>query len=162
MKRLIKHWGKNSEEAFGVSGRIGDLGELLVEKAFLNKGHDVKHNQSIKKQKAGFDLEVKIKNKKLSFDLKTNMTKFDAIAIEIDDDGWLFNDYKKTEYIYHLSIHKENYGNVAFYKRKDMQKHIGGAPERYRIYTDDNGKSYVYVLRRYMLDFITWTHLDNL
>ena len=126
-------WFNKLEQKFPVTGKIGKTGERNVRLLFKNAGHDVvSHPRSIKFQTKGNDIEID----GVSVDVKTNVSKSNSFAVEVDKKGWLFNFKKKSPYIIHYSRFNDK---MAVYLREDMQDYIKTNYNNLRIVKDKQG-----------------------
>lgn len=72
--RLTSSWTKNSEDAFGETGRIGDSGEVIAYTILTSLGFDVTHYQDDKQRQVdGHDLVLNRDGVEHGIDVKTNL-----------------------------------------------------------------------------------------
>lgn len=125
--RLTTEWTKTSEQAFGESGRVGDLGEHRLVQIIRHIGFRVEHyTDNRTKQNQGIDIEAFDGDHPLTIDAKTNL-KYNqymrdfVFYVECERDGWLFNPKKKSNMFIHFSLDNEL---MVLYNRKDMQDYV--------------------------------------
>jgi len=122
-ERLIKYWGKNSEEAFGKPGKIGDQGEAFFVEVYKNKDWFVQHKSNFSHQTTGVDVILINKETKVehTIDVKNNLKVDGIFYVDTDEDGWLFNKKYKNEFVSHVNPET---GIIATYKREKMKEYV--------------------------------------
>ena len=72
--RRTSSWTKNSEDAFGETGKIGDSGEVIAYNILTSLGFDVTHYQDDKQRQVdGHDLVLNKDGVENGIDVKTNL-----------------------------------------------------------------------------------------
>lgn len=115
--RLTSRWTESLDEAFGLTGTKGRLGEEFLIKVFESWGWEYKHHPSDKKkQLSGIDIEFKDPKWQnfYSCDSKNNMNEFGVFFVE---KKWLFK--TKSDRIFHVN---PDTGWVAWYSVDDMRE----------------------------------------
>lgn len=120
----MSKFDKSLEEKYGQSGVIGHNGEQFVANVLRSWKWDVFLTEDdITDQSSGVD--IKFKSPKWSnpytADIKSNMDDFGSFYIETDSQGWLFNNRKTSDRIWHCN---PDTGWMAWYNRVDMQNYI--------------------------------------
>lgn len=129
-ERITSAWTKTTAEAFGDNEkvRLGRAGELAVlhEVSSWEGWEVLDHEQDYNLQLQGVDISIKKPTwqRFYTVDVKTGGSYLDSygtIAVDVTEDGWLFNSKKTSDRIWHVNL---NTGWMAWYDRKDMIKHI--------------------------------------
>jgi hypothetical protein len=111
-------WYANSAGRHGATGAIGDAGERLVKKYFLNKKYKFEHcNDPYSQVVLGIDFIVN----GYYIDVKTN-GKHDTLTVEIDkrgDPGWLYK--SSAEFIFGVDINREE---IYVYRLSKMREYV--------------------------------------
>lgn len=115
-KRLTADWTTNSEEAFGLTGAIGDKGEQFVVDYLRQQKYQVIHYpDNREKQIRGIDGEIIIRpNETFTFDVKANIKVWAPHTFYVEPYGWLT---KQPDLILHCNV---ELGIVVGYDRLAM------------------------------------------
>ena len=131
--RLTPHWTKTTEEAYGMSGMKGRLGEVLFYKILVENNHLARDFEEEKQpQVEGIDIETNGH----TIDVKSNLIE-GMFFIEVNATGWLFNPRKISELIVHLDVASRE---VVWYKRADARAKLRTADRLVKI-TSENFRS---------------------
>lgn len=107
--RLTPKWTKNSEDAFGESGKIGDSGEVVAYDILTKLGFDVTHyKDDQQRQVDGHDLVINKDNEEHGIDVKTNLF----------GDRIVYVDYKKihnSKAIMWFHLNKKTHDWLIYY-----------------------------------------------
>ncbi len=129
-ERLTGKWMKDAEGAFGASGAKGDQGEEFLCEVFDAWGWEYEaHPSSFDHQIKGIDIsfrELSSSNFKTA-DVKSNLGKYGSFIVETNDDGWLFNEKKTSDRLWHVNPAT---GWMAWYNRDDMKMYIESKGKR--------------------------------
>ena len=119
---MSKRLTKSLEEKYGAKGKKGRDGELFFKKFYERKGYILyDKNDNVFAQVSGVDFIIKTPDEAYTVDVKCNVKYPSEIAVEINNNGWLFNPKKISTFISHVS--PEN-GMLLTYRRSRMQKFI--------------------------------------
>lgn len=114
--RLTPAWTETLDEAFGVTGTKGRIGEEFLCKVFESWGWEYTWHQDDKQlQIDGIDITFRNPSwyNSYSCDVKANMDKFGTFFVY---GSWLFKG--KSDRIFHVN---PDTGWLCWYSRKDMQ-----------------------------------------
>jgi hypothetical protein len=123
-ERLTQEWTKTAEEAFGVTGARGSIGESFVAKTLTSWGWEVElHEEDYNKQVSGIDITFRNPSWQRSYtaDIKANLDEYGSFFVDTSSDGWLFKSGKTSDRIWHCNPET---GWMAWYGRFEMQKYI--------------------------------------
>jgi hypothetical protein len=128
--RLTSTWTNTAEQAYGLTGKIGRIGELCLATFLIEKGYHVTdHEESYTKQLQGIDLTITNRSFKRPFtiDVKANLRTDGVFFIETSQRGWLYNQQKVSDCIWHIN---PTTLNMAWYSRNKMKCAISLLKER--------------------------------
>jgi len=129
-ERLTGKWMKDAEGAFGASGAKGDQGEEFLCEVFDAWGWEYEtHPSSFDHQIKGIDISFR-KPSWSSFytaDVKSNLNQYGSFLVDTNDDGWLFNEKKTSDRLWHVNPAS---GWMAWYNRDDMKMYIESEGKR--------------------------------
>ena len=119
--RLTSDWTSNSEQAFGTTGKQGDLGEQLALDLLLSLRVTHRHNpDNHKKQIEGKDIEILHSKKWYGVDVKANIHSNGNSKVCID-----LPKMKKSKATYWLHINtKDHLNDYIIYRVEDMLKYV--------------------------------------
>ena len=123
-ERLTTEWTPTSEGAFGASGAKGDQGEYFLCEVFNTWGWEFTvHPSSFNHQLEGVDITFRKPSWTHSYtaDVKANLNEYGSFFVETDDSGWLFNENKRSDRLWHVN---PTTGWMAWYGRADMKHYI--------------------------------------
>jgi hypothetical protein len=125
--RLTNQWTKTSAEAFGKTGEAGDIGEDWIHTLLKENNLDVKAFPSDKKKQiSGIDIELN----GIGIDIKSNLTDLDTFYVEVKSTGWLLNECKTSEIIWHVNPRS---GTTFWYKREDMVAYVKSNKPKFEL-----------------------------
>ena len=122
--RLTSDWTKTAEEAYGPSGKAGRSGEQWLANLLRNRGYEVTdYEDSYKHQLQGIDLVIKKSkaSQQFTIDVKTNVKNDGTFFVETAETGWLLNNSKVSDFIWHVNI---STGDMAWYSRSKMKNFV--------------------------------------
>ena len=125
-KRLTPRWTLTAAEAFGETGRKGDIGEEAVANFLEAKGFTVMwHQSTMSKQTAGIDIEFYRPGEHIwSCDVKHNISDQNAFGVY---SNWLLK--SRSELILHVSVKT---GMIASYNTDRMRQYYRDYVQRRR------------------------------
>ena len=113
-------WKADSEQTFGETGRIGDLGEVLIHKILEELGFEVKHFPDDQaRQLSGHDLVVIVNGVEYGIDAKTNLKGPDS---DWHDTVCVDRGLLKSKARFYIHINKDDPTDYIIYKVSDMQE----------------------------------------
>ena len=127
-ERLTSRWTESLDDAFGLTGTKGRLGEEFLLKVFESWGWDTKHYpDDKKKQLAGIDIEFHNPNWQnfYSCDVKNNMDEYGCFYVYKD---WLYK--IESDRVFHVN---PDTGWIAWYSLDEMQNYFDKELDKIRI-----------------------------
>lgn len=119
---MSKKFTKTLEEKFGLSGKKGLEGEQFFKQFYESKGYIVTHyDDDVVFQIEGVDFLIDTGKNFYTVDVKNNLTLSNTIYVECNEDGWLYNPKKKSQFISHVNPSKKI---IATYRRSTMQSFL--------------------------------------
>ena len=128
--RLTPAWTETLDEAFGVTGTKGRLGEEFLCKVFKSWGWEYTlHPQDKKFQVSGIDITFRNPSwyNSYSCDVKANMDQYGSFFVY---KNWLFDPKKISDRIFHVN---PDTGWLCWYGRKEMQDWFDESLEKVKI-----------------------------
>lgn len=118
--RITKEWTENSEQAFGSSGRKGDIGEPIAAQIIRGAGFEVKHYPSDEqRQRSGHDLVIVKDDIEYGVDVKNNL--FAADWVYVDKPA-----IKKSDATFWFHLNDDDHSDWVMYTVDKMRQHAKG------------------------------------